>query len=1217
MHGSLPGSEAWFVENGNSQSMVVTRMTNVLSAAPTFTDTTITVPTHNNAPAFRQPGGTITSFDQRVLSVAWRNNTLVAAHIVGVGGVARARWYDFNTAGSTPTLNQSGNVNPGSNNLDTYFPAIDIAANGDIGIAYMQSGTTENMSMYVTGRNSYDPLGTLHTGVLAKAGLGTHNSGRAGDYSGISVDPLNPNQFWGFSEYSLATASQWGTWISRFEILPFVVAVADSYSTNEDTQLVVNAPGVLQNDVSNLSLPLTAVLVSSTTNGSLTLNANGSFTYTPNANYFGSDSFVYRATDGTNFSAPVTVTITINPVNDPPVALNDFYLVQGGQTFNAGVPGVLLNDTDIDSPTLQAVWFSGPSHGTLTLNADGSFTYTPNASYSGLDAFQYRAFDGQDYSNVATVTLQVNFVPVAVDDDYLGLLWNQSYQSAFSVLQNDQDFDGDPMTAELVSGPANGTLQFQPNGTFTYTPNNFFFGIDTFTYRVRDPYYTSNVATVRLYVGSAPIAGDDTFTAERSTLLTINPPGVLGNDLNFDGSPMTAEVVSTPLYGELVLHGDGSFTYLPVVNFIGADTFKYRAVSGGRKSNVATVTINVVEQQNRPPIAVDDAYTTARNQQLVVQAPGVLQNDSDPNGDPLTAALVSGTSFGLLGLGPNGSFIYTPNPGYAGVDHFTYRAFDGQYYSNVATVTINVEGTILPPLANNDNYTTEQGQALVVNAPGILGNDSDPQALPLSALLASNVSHGTLSLNSNGSFTYTPNASFTGTDTFTYRASNGVQQSGLATVTIQVTPLIQPPVARDDAYTVVTGQSLVVNAPGVMQNDSDPQSLPLTAQLLTGTGSGLLLFNPNGSFSYTPNLGFTGLDTFTYQVSNGTKTSQVATVRITVQPVLGGPQQIVVVGADAGLEPRVRVYDGKSGVERFSFLAYEPGFTGGVRVATADLNGDGTMDIITAPGAGRSPLVRVFDGVTGNPLAGTLGGFHVFSTTFLGGVFVAVGDINNDGTPDIIASADAGATPSIRSINGKTGAPFLGNVGFFNAYDTTFTGGVRVAVGDVNGDGRPEIITTPGTGGSSLVRVWDVTRVIVQGSPQLIRSFYGFDANYKGGSFITAGDLDGDGKAEIILGTGGSTANQVRIFNQTSNSPISQFTPFGSSYTGGVRVAVGDVNGDGKMDLIAAPASAGLGVPSRVRFYDATTLSEMLGSALTPFSGYGGGLFVGGFRKGL
>src|SRR5439155_325434 len=150
------------------------------------------------------------------------------------------------------------------------------------------------------------------------------------------------------------------------------VAVADSYSTNEGTALTVAAAGVLANDTDVDGDALTAVLVAWTSHGALILNANGSFSYTPNAKYIGSDSFTYKANDGTADSNVVTVAITITAVNDAPVAAGDSYSTNEDTALTVAAPGVLGNDTDIDSATLTAVLVSGPAHGTLTLNSNGS-----------------------------------------------------------------------------------------------------------------------------------------------------------------------------------------------------------------------------------------------------------------------------------------------------------------------------------------------------------------------------------------------------------------------------------------------------------------------------------------------------------------------------------------------------------------------------------------------------------------------------------------------------------------------------------------------------------------------------------------------------------------------------------------------------------------------------------------------------------------------------
>src|SRR5439155_998046 len=138
------------------------------------------------------------------------------------------------------------------------------------------------------------------------------------------------------------------------------------------------------------------------------LDANGSFTYTPAANFRWSDSFTYRANDGQADSNVATVALTINPVNDAPVAANDGFATDEDTALTVTAPGVLGNDTDVDSPVLTAVVVTGPSHGTLTLDADGGFTYTPAGNFNGSDSFTYKANDGQADSNVATVALTIN-----------------------------------------------------------------------------------------------------------------------------------------------------------------------------------------------------------------------------------------------------------------------------------------------------------------------------------------------------------------------------------------------------------------------------------------------------------------------------------------------------------------------------------------------------------------------------------------------------------------------------------------------------------------------------------------------------------------------------------------------------------------------------------------------------------------------------------------
>jgi VCBS repeat-containing protein len=278
------------------------------------------------------------------------------------------------------------------------------------------------------------------------------------------------------------------------------------------------------------------------------------------------------------------------------------------------------------------------------------------------------------------------------------------------------------------------------------------------------------------------------------------------------------------------------------------------------------------------PVAADDSYSVHDNHTLTVAAAGVVSNDTDADGDPLTAVLVTGPGHGSLTLNANGSFSYTPTTGFVGTDTFTYQANDGTLNSNTATVTINVTDTA--PVAVNDSYSVNHDHGLGVAAPGVLGNDNDAEGDPLTALLVSGVSHGSLTLNANGSFSYTPTAGFVGADTFTYQANDGALSSNTATVTINVNETA--PVAVNDSYSTNLDQALPVAAPGVLSNDTDAEGDALSASLVSGPSHGNLAFNSNGSFSYTPFLAFVGYDSFTYYANDGLQNSNSATANITV-----------------------------------------------------------------------------------------------------------------------------------------------------------------------------------------------------------------------------------------------------------------------------------------------------------------------------------------------
>jgi VCBS repeat-containing protein len=287
------------------------------------------------------------------------------------------------------------------------------------------------------------------------------------------------------------------------------------------------------------------------------------------------------------------------------------------------------------------------------------------------------------------------------------------------------------------------------------------------------------------------------------------------------------------------------------------------------------------KQANDAPAAGDDNYITDQNVPLQLNAPGILVNDDDPDGDSLNPVLENGPSSGNLNLNADGSFDYSPEANFTGVVTFTYHASDGLLLSNTATVTIKVSGVNDAPIAFNDVYITPEDALLSVNTPGVLKNDNDPDDDPLSAVLDSGPSKGSLILNPDGSFYYLPEST-SGIITFTYHATDGSKNSNTATVTITISSINEAPVAVNDTYTTTVNATLSINTPGVLTNDSDPDGNPLSVLLESEPSSGSLALNPDGSFDYQPEKDYNGMVTFTYHATDGELNSNTATVTITV-----------------------------------------------------------------------------------------------------------------------------------------------------------------------------------------------------------------------------------------------------------------------------------------------------------------------------------------------
>ena len=397
------------------------------------------------------------------------------------------------------------------------------------------------------------------------------------------------------------------------------------------------------------------------------------------------------------------------------------------------------------------------------------------------------------------------------------------------MVGNDWDNDGDDIynSATLDTGPTNGTLTyFNPDGSFEYVPNAAWVGTDSFTYHVNDGLVDSNIATVTIDVtNQAPVANDDYYSTLHDQTITEFAPGVVGNDWDNDGDDIynSATLDTGPTNGTLTyFNPDGSFEYVPNTHWTGTDTFTYHVNDGLVDSNIATVTIDVT---NQAPVANDDFYSTLHDQTITEFAPGVVGNDWDNDGDDIynSATLDTGPTNGTLTyFNPDGSFEYVPNAAWVGTDSFTYHVNDGLVDSNIATVTIDV--TNQAPVANDDYYSTLHDQTITEFAPGVVGNDwdNDGDDIYNSATLDTGPTNGTLTyFNPDGSFEYVPNAAWVGTDSFTYHVNDGLADSNIATVTIDVTNQAPSAVINGNS-TLMIGEALHLDASSSYDPDGDP-----------------------------------------------------------------------------------------------------------------------------------------------------------------------------------------------------------------------------------------------------------------------------------------------------------------------------------------------------------------------------------------------------------
>jgi hypothetical protein len=663
------------------------------------------------------------------------------------------------------------------------------------------------------------------------------------------------------------------------------VANDDVFAGDEDTIISGN---VLDNDVAGTgdTLTVTPATITTSNGGTVTLNADGSFSYQGAANFYGTDGFSYTVNDGNGGSATADVTLDVGMVNDDPVAGDD--AASGNE--DEIIAGTLLdNDTDVDGDTLTAVaeTITTANGGSVTINADGTFSYQGAADFNGLDSFDYTVTDGNGGTDIGTVSLTVGAVnddPVADDDDFSG---NEDELITGTLLDNDTDVDGDILSTvpETITTANGGTVIINADGTFSYQGAANFNGSDTFDYTVTDGNGGTDTATVSLNIDAVnddPVAFDDAASGDEDEIITGT---LLDNDTDVDGDILSAvaETITTANGGSVTINADGTFSYQGAADFNGSDSFDYTVTDGNGGTDIGTVSLTV-GAVNDDPVAFDD---TASGDEDELITGTLLGNDTDVDGDILSAVAetITTANGGSVIINADGTFSYQGAANFNGSDSFDYTVTDGNGGTDIGTVSLNVGAVNDDPVAMDDDFTGNEDEVITGN---LLDNDSDVDGdtLSVDAQTLTTANGGSVTINADGTFSYQGAANFNGTDSFTYTARDSSGASDVANVTIGVAAVNDAPIPQADHFNGlrnvdITGNVLADNGAGP-DYDVDGDTLSVQPGTFMTDMGGSVELNADGSFTYTPEGDFYGADSFQYTLLDGNGGTATWTVTLSV-----------------------------------------------------------------------------------------------------------------------------------------------------------------------------------------------------------------------------------------------------------------------------------------------------------------------------------------------
>ncbi|WP_338553544.1 Ig-like domain-containing protein [Paenibacillus sp. KS-LC4] len=556
--------------------------------------------------------------------------------------------------------------------------------------------------------------------------------------------------------------------------------------------------------------------------GTATVNAaTGAWEYAPNANYHGQDVFKVLVSDGKGGTATSTVTITVNPVNDPPVTSNDTATTNKNENATGQVTA-----TDVEGDTLTYSVSQQAVHGTATVNSStGAWEYAPNTNYHGQDVFKIEVSDGNGGTATSTISVtivNVNAAPTTSDDT---ATTDEDTSTTGQVTATDSD--GDTLTYTVSQQAANGTATVDSaTGEWEYAPNADYYGQDVFKIQVSDGNggtATSTITVTVTPVNDPPVTSDDTATTNKDENTTgqVTATDVEGDTLTYSVSQQAAHGTAT------VNSSTGAWEYAPNANYHGQDVFKIEVSDGNGGTATSTISVTIVNV-NAAPTTSDDTATTDEDTSTTGQ---VTATDAD--GDTLTYSVSQQGAHGTATVdSATGEWEYAPNADYNGQDVFKIQISDGNGGTATSTITVTVTPVNDPPTAADDSVTTDEDTAVTGQ---VLANDVDGDTLTYS--VSQQGAHGTATVDSStGAWEYTPDANYYGQDEFKVEVSDGNGGTVVSTISVTIHSVNDAPLMTGIIATPFELLDTETEQPftGVSIEDADPgQTLTVSISLDT------------------------------------------------------------------------------------------------------------------------------------------------------------------------------------------------------------------------------------------------------------------------------------------------------------------------------------------------------------------------------------------------